>query len=69
VVIKISGKQLRHMSEDDWRQWLRRIRAKYAMLVAMDKRHIADEQDQRFHASADQLGDLITALGIVCAEV
>ena len=56
------------MSADDWRQWLRRIRAEYAMLAAMDERHITDEQDQRFHAAADRLGDLMTALGIIFAE-
>jgi hypothetical protein len=39
------------------------------MLEAMGEADITDEQDRRFHASADRLGDLITALGIVCAEV
>jgi hypothetical protein len=34
----------------------------------MDERHITDEQDQRFHAAADRLGDLMTALGIIFAE-
>jgi ribosome assembly protein YihI (activator of Der GTPase) len=57
------------MSKDDWRQWLKRIRAERVMLETMDERDITDEQDQRFHASADRLDDLMTALGIICAEV
>ena len=69
LAFEIAGKQLRRMSADDWRQWLKRIRAEYAMLAVMDERHITNEQDQRFHAAADRLGDLMTALGIICAEV
>jgi hypothetical protein len=68
LAFKIAGKQLRHMSED-WRQWLRRIRAECMMLAAMSEADVTDEQDQSFHASADRLGDLMTALGIVRAEV
>jgi hypothetical protein len=68
LAFKIAGKQLRHMSADDWRKWVRRFNAEYAMLAAMDERHITDEQDQHFHASADRLGDLMTALGIIFAD-
>ena len=40
LAFEIAGKQFRHMSVDDWRQWLRRIRAEYAVLAAMDERHM-----------------------------
>ena len=69
LAFKLYGKQLRHMSTDDWHQWFRRFNAEGAMLAAMDERHITDEQDQHFHASADRLGDLMTALVIICAKV
>ena len=69
LAFKLYGKQLRDMSTDDWRQWLKRIRAERKMLETISHSDITDEQDQRFHASADRLGDLITALGIICAEV
>ena len=69
LAFEIYGKQLRHMSTDDWRQWLRRHNAEGAMLAAMDERDITDEQDQRFHATADRFDDLMTALGIIFAEV
>jgi len=39
----------------------------HAMLVAMDERNITDEQDQRFHATADRIDDLITALNVIRA--
>jgi len=65
LAFKISGKQLRHMSVDDWRRWLKRIRAEHAMLEAADEREITDEQDQRFHASADRLGDLQGTLRVI----
>jgi hypothetical protein len=45
LAFKINGKQLRHTSTDDWRQWLRRMRAEYEMLKATDERHTTDEQD------------------------
>jgi hypothetical protein len=69
LAFRIDGVALRDMSKDDWRKWLKRIREEHKMLEAMDERDITDEQDQRFHASADRLGDLITTIGIVCAEV
>jgi hypothetical protein len=68
LAFKLYGKQLRHMRSDDWRQWLKRVRAEYQMLEEIDERNITDAQDQRFHASADRFDDLMTALGIICAE-
>jgi hypothetical protein len=41
LAFKIAGKQLWHMSEDDWRQWLRRTRAEYRMLRETDDRDIS----------------------------
>ena len=63
LAFKINGKALRDMSQGDWRQWLKRMRAEHAMLEAMDERDLTDETQQRFHAIADRLGDLIAALG------
>jgi hypothetical protein len=60
-----NGKRLRDLSADDWRQWLKRIRAEYAMLVARNERDITDEEDRHLHAVADRLDDLITAMGII----
>jgi hypothetical protein len=68
LAFKISGKQLRHMSEDDWRQWLRRVRAEYRMPLETDERDISPEEDQYLHAAADRLDDVMTALGIIFAE-
>ena len=68
LALKLYGKQLRHMSVDDWSQWLRRLHAEGAMLAGLDERDITDEQDQRFHASADRFDDLMTALGIIFAK-
>jgi hypothetical protein len=65
---KISGKQFRRMSEDDWRQWLRRMRAEYRMLLETDERDISPEEDQHPHAAADRLDDAMTALRIIFAE-
>jgi hypothetical protein len=38
------------------------------MLASVDERDITDEQDQHFHASADRLADMMTALGTTFAE-
>ena len=69
LAFKINGKALRDMSTEDWRQWLRRFNAEVAMLAALNERDISPEEDQHLHASADRLGDLMTALGIICAKV
>ena len=68
LAFKLYGKQLRHMSADDWRQWLRRLNAEGAMLAGVDEREITDEQDQRFHAGADRLADLAEALRVIGAD-
>jgi hypothetical protein len=69
LAFKISGKQLRHMSEDDWCQWLRRTRGEYRMLLETDERDISPEEDQHLHAAADRLDDVMSALRITFAEV
>ena len=38
------------------------------MLDTIAARDITDEEDQRLHAAADRLDDLMTALGIIFAE-
>jgi hypothetical protein len=64
-----SGKRVRNMSARDWRQFFERARAERAMLDTIAARDITDEEDQHLHAAADRLDDLMTALGIICAEV
>ena len=46
LAFKVSGKQLRHMSGDDWRQWLKRIRAEHKMLNEMSGSNFTEEQDR-----------------------
>ena len=41
---------------------------KEAMLAGLNERDITNEQDQRFHASADRLADLQEALRIICLK-
>ena len=57
------------MSEDDWRQWLKRMRAEYRMLLETDERDISPKEDQHLHAAADRLDDVMSALRITFAEV
>ena len=63
------GKQLRHMKTHDWHRFYRRLVHNEAMMDAFWRHQWDDEMDQRAHASADRLADLVTALGIICAEV
>jgi hypothetical protein len=70
LAFRIYGKALREMkSPSDWRRLLLRIEERQAMMDAFWRHQWDDEMDQRAHAGADRLGDLITALGVVCAEV
>jgi hypothetical protein len=68
LAFKIDGKPIRDMTVDDWRRWLRRIRGERMMLATMSEADVTDEQDQSFHASADRLGDTLTALQIIFAD-
>jgi hypothetical protein len=62
------GKQLRHMQARDWHRFYRRLGDNQMMMDAFWRHQWDDAMDQRAHASADRLADLMTALGIIVAE-
>jgi len=68
LAFKIAGKQLRHMTTDEWLQWLRRMGAEYRMLLETDERNISPEEDQHLHAAADRLDDLMNALRVIFSD-
>jgi len=65
LAFKINGKQLRHMSEDDWRRFHQRLVNQQAMMDAFWRHQWDDEMDQRAHAQADRLADLQEALRVI----
>ena len=56
-------------SPSDWQGLFLKIEEQQAMMDAFCRHQWDDDMDQRAHASADRLDDLMTALGIICAEV
>ena len=69
LAFRIYGKALREMkSPSDWQRLFLKIEEQQAMMDAFWRHQWDDEMNQRAHASADQLADLMTALGIIFAE-
>jgi hypothetical protein len=70
LAFRIYGKALREIkSPSEWRRLFLKIEERQAMMGAFWRHQWDDEMDQRAHASADQLDDLMTALGIIFHEV
>jgi hypothetical protein len=63
-----SSKPLRDMSRHDWSRMFRKIDEHQTMTDAFWRHQWDDEMDQRAHASADRLDDLIKALRIILED-
>ena len=69
LAFRIYGKALREMkSPSDSQRLFLKIEQRQMMMDALWRHQWDDEMDQRAHASADRLGDLMTAVGIICAK-